>query len=161
VWKASLGSGGRLGSCWTCCLWPYLWCCSHEVKFAKNAFFGYIALVSLFPILLRCAEVAGGWGGMLGSCGNHHLWVYTPRLVAEVDLMKWARFGHLALVPPFRGLFKGYDMRGTLPRHRGRLGNCSFNCSSAPVVIGPVDGHIGVWARFRSFAQCRGLFLVK
>jgi hypothetical protein len=98
---------------------------------------------------------------MLGSCGNHPLWVYAPRLVAEVDLVKWARFGHLALVPPFRGLFEGHDVRRTLPGRGGRLGSRSFDRSGAPAVIGPVDGHIGVWARFRSSAQCRGLFLVK
>ena len=161
MWKGSLGSGGRLGSCWTCCFWPYSWCCSHEVKFTKNAFFGCIALVSPFPILLQCAEGAGGWRGMLGSCCNHHLWVYTPHFGAEVEFMEWSRFRHLALILSFHGFFGGSEVWRTLPGCRGRSGSCLFSRSGAPTVIGPVNGHFGAWARFQSTAQYWGLFLAK
>jgi hypothetical protein len=73
--------------------------------------------------------------------------------------MKNTFFGLVALVPPFRGFFDGSKVCGALPGSGGRCGSYPCSRSSTPVFIGPVDGHLGVCARFRSFAQWGGGFL--
>lgn len=104
VSRRAEGSGcwGRvLGSCTTRCLRPYLWCCTHEVKFAKNACFGRFDFVSPFPVVSRCAEGAGCWGMVLGSCRTRHFGVYMLCCGREVVAAESALFGRLALVSLF------------------------------------------------------------
>jgi len=79
----------------------------------KRARFGHLALVMPFRVVSRSADVAGSWGEVLGRCSNRRLWVYTPCLVAQVEFMKRACFGHLALVMPFRVVSRSADVAGS------------------------------------------------
>jgi hypothetical protein len=148
--------GRVLGSCMTRCLRPYLWCCTCEVKFAKNAFFGRFDFVSPFPIISWRAGGAGGWGRVLGSCRTRRSWVYLLWFGQEGENAQNAHFGRFVVLWLFCGSFGLNEVWGTLPRVGGRSGSQPFHGCNGP---GTDGGHWGVWARFRSYARCGGSFL--
>src|SRR6202789_4707869 len=123
-------------------------------------FFSHFALVLLFSIVLEHADGAGGCGGLLGRSFNRRLWVYTPLCSCERKNAQNAHCRRFALVLLFRGFSEDRKVRGALPEVGGRLGSRPFGRSGAPTVIGPADGHFGMWVCFRSFAQWGKCFLL-
>jgi hypothetical protein len=66
---------------------------------------------------------------------------------------------HFLIVWLFRGFVDAMEVQGMLPVHGGRWGSQPFGGSYVPMVVGFVDGHFEVWARFQGFARGRGCFL--